>query len=206
MPFDDLSPLLPLDCFAFSLTLPRVEKASDAPPLPQLGFLSAERSFAEVGAGYNSKGLYFWVHVKKPFEEAHFPRYEQGDAFELFIDTRDLKSAGFVTKFCHHFVFLPQEIDGVRAQEITHFRTEDRHELCDPKALRVQTEFKRKSYALEIFIPSQCLHGYDQATFKRIGLTYVVHRFGGEPQHFALSSKYMALPEHPGLWASVQLT
>ncbi len=205
MVFEDLSPLIPLDCFAFSLSLPRVERAVDAAALSQLTSLSGEESFAQVGAGYSSKGLYFHVEVKEPFQKAQFPRYEEGDAFELFIDTRDLKNSGFLTKFCHHFVFFPQEVDGIWGQEITHFRTEDRHELCAPGALVVEAELKKKSYALQIFIPSQCLHGYDQAIFKRVGLTYIVHRFGGEPQHFVLSSKYMAVAQHPSLWASVQL-
>lgn len=204
MSFDELSAILPIDCFAVSLELPYSEKGKTH-VLPDLTPLSAEERFAEVSAGWNEEGLLFLIKVSKPFEEAFLPRFEQGDAFELFIDTRDMKNAGFLTKFCHQFVFLPQAIDEIQAQEITRFRTEDKHELCNPSDLKVETQISRKSYALKIFIPSQCLHGYDPTTFKKLGFTYVVHRFGNDPQHFSLSSKYMAIEQNPSLWASLRL-
>jgi hypothetical protein len=186
MAFDELSPILPIDCFAYSISLPYSEK-NGYKSLPNLSPLSVEKGFAEVLGYWNAKGLFFLVEVDQPFQEARLPRYQDGDAFELMIDTRDLKTAGFLTRFCHHFVFLPQPVEGVQAQEVTHFRTEDRHELCGPTDLKIETNLGRRSYSLKIFVPSQCLHGYDPKTFKRLGLTYVVHRFGGESQHFSLS-------------------
>lgn len=202
MVFDELSAILPIDSFAFAVSIPYGENPK---ALPNLSPLSAEEDFSEVSVSWSESGLHFLIKVSKPFEEALFPRYRDGDALELFIDTRDLKTAGFPTRFCHQFVFLPQAVEEMQAQEVTHFRTEDRHELCSPSDLKIHAELGRRSYRLKIFIPSQCLHGYDPGTFKRLGLTYIVHRYGKKPQHFSISSDYMAVEQHPSLWASARL-
>ena len=113
-----------------------------------------------------------------------------------------LTIAGFITRFCHHFVFLPKPVDGICAQEITAFRTDDRHELCDASLLHVEGDFQKRSYSLKIFIPAECLHGYDPSSFDRLGFSYRIHRFGGDPQHFTLSSEYFVIEKEPSLWCS----
>ncbi len=62
------------------------------------------------------------------------------------IDTRDLKTSGYNTKFCHHFYFLPEKIDGIQCGEVTRFRTEDTHELCDPQFLQVESHKHSSGY------------------------------------------------------------
>lgn len=207
MAFDEVSAILPIDCFAISISLSYYtgKSFSKAHLLPNISSLAAEEQFAQVFSGWNEKGLFFQVKVEKPFEEAHFPRYFLGDAFELLVDTRDLKTASFLTQFCHHYLFLPQAVDGLQAQEMTHFRTEDRHELCQASELEIATDTGRKSYTMNIHIPSHCLHGYDPSICKRLGMAYVLHRFRGKPQHFSLSSQYIAVQQHPNLWASATL-
>lgn len=204
---DDLPALLPADFFAFNLPLYPTEtgELKKRHLLPDLSSLLLEEHFADIWAGYNQKGLFFEIEVRQPFQSAAFPNYLNGDAVELFIDTRDLKTAGFPTRFCHHFLFFPQPVDGVHARELTHFRTEDAHELCDSNALKIETEHTRRKYFLKIFIPTQCLHGYDPTSFKRLGFTYRICRPEGGYQHFNLSSTIYALPAHPSLWSSLTL-
>jgi len=161
-----------------------------------------EEHFADVAAAWNESGLFFTFFVNKPFEEALYPRFSEGDAVELFLDTRDLKTAGFATRFCHHFLFLPQKVQGIQTQELTHFRTEDTHPICDAADLQVVSEFSKKDYELQIFIPAHCLHGYDPSSFERIGFTYRIHRFKGMPQHFSLGSQHFTLEQHPRFWAT----
>lgn len=161
-----------------------------------------EEHFADVAAAWNESGLFFDVFVNQPFEEAFYPHFSEGDAVELFFDTRDLKTAGFATRFCHHFLFLPRPIQGIMAQELTRFRTEDTHPLCDPEDLQVSAEFSKKGYELHIFIPAHCLHGFDPSLFDRIGFTYRIHRFKGTLQHFSLRSHHFTLEQHPRLWAT----
>ncbi len=203
--------LAPLEFFSLEGEI-RHSKTPPSSKLMRKGFLLpdtsewlGEEKFADVAMAWNETGLFIDVFVDKTFEEAAYPRFFEGDAVELFIDTRDLKTAGFATRFCHQFVFLPQAVQGIQAQEITHFRAEESHPLCDASELQITTEFEKNSYELQIYIPSSCLHGYDPASFDRMGLTYRIHRFKGSPQHFSLSSQHFSVEQHPRLWASFKL-
>ncbi len=104
---------------------------------------------------WHEGGIEVQIQVHQKFEGASYPKFDEGDAIELFIDTRDLKEAGFPTKFCHHFLILPQEVQGVRALELTRFRNEDSHPLCDPEAIHVETEMTSKEYTLKISFPAR---------------------------------------------------
>jgi hypothetical protein len=197
--------LAPLEFFSIEGEL-RYSKSGRTSKLPDMSEWLAEEGFAEVAAGWNETGIFLTVSVDKPFEEAFYPKFSEGDAVELFFDTRDLKTAGFATRFCHQFVFLPQPVLGIQAQEITHFRTEDTHPLCDAADLSVTSKIGKKDYEMQIFIPSHCLHGFDPVSFERIGFTYRIHRYKGPRQHFALSSQHFSLEQHPRLWASFKFT
>jgi len=200
--------LAPVEFFALEGELPYVKGTPTAKQmrknclLPKMGEWLGEETFADVAISWNETGLFVHLFVEKPFEEAAYPKFTEGDAFELFCDTRDLKEAGFPTRFCHQFLFLPQPVQGIQAQEITRFRTEDTHPLCEAEDLEIKAVMGKKEYTLELFIPANCLHGFDPASFDRIGLTYRIHRHKGTPQHFALSSQHFSLEQHPRLWAS----
>lgn len=204
---DNISPILPIDFFSAQIDLQGLEKGALKKKclLPDFSDLLFEDRFAEVLMGWDQRGLAFDVQVNKPFTESFYPNVQKGDSVELFIDTRDLKTAGFVTRFCHHFAILPKAMDGVIAQEITSFRTDDRHELCDASAILVESDFHKRSFSLRIFIPAECLHGYDPSSFERLGFTYRINRFEGEPQHFVVSSDYFNIENQPSLWSSMAL-
>jgi hypothetical protein len=189
-----------------------VELKWDCPPiktglkaLPSTSWLSGEDSFASVMMAWELLGLHFQINVNGPFTDAFYPEIERGDAVEIFIDTRGLKTASFNTKFCHHFFFLPQAINGIQAGEITHFRTDDAHDRCSPDDLKITSDILKKKYVLKIFIPSHCLYGYDPESFDNLGFTYRIHRWGNRPQHFSAVTEEYALENQPALWASVKL-
>jgi hypothetical protein len=213
--FENAPPLLPLEFFSlscsirhgvYSLTEPSMRKMRSNYLLPGTAELLGEEKFAEVALLWNEEGISVEAFIDKSFEEAFFPLYSKGDAIELFFDTRDLKTAGFATRFCHQFVILPQAVQEIQALETTRFRTEDTHTLCDPSDIAVQTDFRDDSYSVRILIPADCLHGYDPKSYDRIGFTYRIHRYGGAPQHFAVSSEHFALEQAPRLWASATMT
>lgn len=79
---------------------------SDA--LPSTHRLTNETSFAKVAMGWHEEGLAFHIRVNESAGQSCYPAIEQGDSIELLIDSRDLKSAGFNTRFCHHFFFCPK--------------------------------------------------------------------------------------------------
>ncbi len=212
--FENAPPLLPLEFFslscsirhaAFSLTAPSSRAMRSSHALPDTSELLGEERFSDVALSWSEEGICLEAFIDKPFEEVYFPFFSKGDALELFFDTRDLKTAGFATRFCHHFVILPQAVQEIQAIETTHFRTEDTHPLCDPNDLVVQADFKDNAYSVRILIPTHCLHGYDPKSYDRIGFTYRIHRYGGKPQHFAVSSEHFAIEQSPRLWASLTM-
>lgn len=180
-------------------------RLSDRYRLPDTSALCGEERFAEVALAWSDEGLFADVHVSKPFQEAFYPEVQRGDSVELFIDTRDRKTAGFNTRFSHHFSFFAKPIDGRLGGEITRFRTEDVHEWCDPTELKVTPHLGKDAYSLEILIPAHCLQGYDPEQFERLGFTYRINRVAGSPQHFSVTTRDYQIDQQPSLWSSLRL-
>ncbi len=194
MILEEVKPLVPIHFFRFSadLNYGKVLFPFKTYLLSDPSKWFGEESFGQVALAWNPEGILAEVLFDKEFAE--------GDSVELFIDTRDLKNAGFPHQFCHHFFITPEG-----GSEITQFRTEDRHPLCDPKGIDVKTDFGKSNYRVHIFISSQCLHGYDTTLFDRIGFTYRLNRLRREPQHFVVSSRFYGIPQHPSLWATLKM-
>lgn len=184
---------------------PVITKPAGKYLLPDTSSLCCEESFASVAMGWKEEGLEFSIFIGQPFKEAHYPDVSRGDSVEIFIDTRDVKTSGYNTKFCHHFFFLAEGVEGHFAGELTRFRTEDRHALCDPSDLIVKPSLKRDSQQLHIFIPKHCMTGYDPSQFDRFGFSYRINRSRGFPQHFSVVSEDFKIEEQPSLWASVKM-
>ncbi len=196
-----ISPLPPLNFFQFTMEIAegKVVKLPDLTP-----FLD-EESFAKFSISWTKSGLNFHLEVDKPLEEVFFPEVLRGDSLEIFLDTRDMKSAKSIHRFCHHFVFLPEEIEGIRASEVTRFRAEESRPHADPNKLHVKTTLKKKSYIMEIEIEKEALYGFEPNTFDRLGFTFRLNRLGGDPQHFSVSSKAFNIEQNPNLWGSITL-
>lgn len=173
--------------------------------LPNTSALCAEERFAEIAMAWHQLGIEFFAEIKEPMARVTHPNVHQGDSVEIFIDTRDVKTSGYNTRFCHHFFFLPEAVEGVIAGEITRFRTEDVHDLCDSNELKVQSVLKNNGYHMHIFIPTQCLYGYDPGQFNRLGFTYRINRSGGSAQHFSVVSEEYQIEQQPSLWSSLIL-
>lgn len=209
---EGLEPLIPLDFFAVKGRIPHVKEGvsfrwmQKRALLPDTAEGLIQENFAQIALGWDQTGLFIDLAVDKPFEEALYPSYREGDSFELFVDTRDLKTTKFLTSFCHHFVFLPQAVQGVRAQEITYFRTEDKHKICSGDDLQVETTFHKNSYEMRLVVPASVLHGFDPLSFERLGLSYRLNRFKGPPQLLSSSVEHFLLEQHPAFWASFILT
>ncbi|MCP5505215.1 MAG: hypothetical protein H7A41_08710 [Chlamydiales bacterium] len=193
----ELKPLSPAAFFDVRVAIPKADKKRSfrKGSLPDGSGLTGEGSLAKVALLWSPTGLFFEVDVKLAMEE--------GDFLELFIDTRDLKNSNVITRFCHHFIFYPEEEEGM---EVTRFRGDDSHPLADPSLFSVKTTVKRSSYLFEIGIPKEVLYGYDPLEFKRLGFTYRFQKKSGEKQHFNLSSDFFHIEKHPALWASLILS
>src|SRR5690349_11450775 len=66
--------------------------------------------FAEFYLGWSQEGIAAHVLVHEPFRRSSYPNVVRGDSIELFLDTRDVKTSGFNTRYCHHFFCLPEAV------------------------------------------------------------------------------------------------
>jgi len=206
----DLRTLPPIDAASFFQVSCKIAQGDSLPTkwkkqnvLPKVDDYLGEEAFADVGMVFWPRGILLGIGVEKPFEDCFFPNVHKGDGVEIFIDTRGIENAQTMHKFCHHFVFLPKQKDGLIGVEVTRFRTEDKHDLCDPINLQVTTEFFKKGYEMQIVIPDSCLFGYDPIEYPKLRFAYRIHRTEGEPMHFPLSGKDYKLESVPSLWAIV---
>lgn len=83
--------------------------------LPDTSALTDEIAFAEVSMGWNEEGIEFYVNVLQPYQKSSYPLLEKGDSLEVCIDTRNIKTSGYNTRFCHHFFCLVEGTDGRQA-------------------------------------------------------------------------------------------
>jgi len=173
--------------------------------LQSFSALLNEDQIADVYMAYDNKGLYFIFDVKVPFTKAFFPEYQRGDSIEIFIDTRSLKTKGYITKFCHHFVFFAENIKKDKAKEVSRFRQDDMHTIADPKDLKVDSVIKQKSYILDIHIPSFCLTGYNPLEIDYLSFNYKINRYQMSAQNFCVSAIEHNIEKSPHLWARMHL-
>lgn len=205
---DDLPSLSPVQFFGISCTCNYIRgslKPDKDHLLTSTSDLLNEEAFADVYAGWNVEKLSFYIVVRAPFQKIGEGDFRRGDSIELFIDTRDLKTKGAVSRFCHHFVFFAAQSQNFYGREVTRFRSDDMHRLCHPEDLQVIPKIEDRSYRISIEIPSHCLHGYDPLSFSRLGFTYRINRTGGPPQHFAVSSEEYTIEQHPATWGTLKL-
>ena len=208
---ENLEPLSPIDFFAVQidcLYAQNKELSQKRHALVDLTPFHGESAFARVWMGWHEEGICIRVDIplSHPFNYSLFPDFQKGDSIEFFFDTRDVKATGYATRFCHHFFFLPEPVRReerlIQAGEVTRFRSEDAHPLCDPDKLLIQTIKKKHEQQVIIFVPSDFLHGYDPIQFNRLGFTYRINRWKGSSQMFSASDQDFPIEQHPSLWAS----
>ncbi|MEM7174880.1 MAG: hypothetical protein AAF443_02985 [Chlamydiota bacterium] len=199
-----LSPAMFFDC-TFTVKRRKSRRYMRSSLVPNLSKLLGEEHFADLGFYWSDQGFHIDLLVRKPLTHVAFPNFRRGDSLEFLINTRELTKVSVVTRFCHHFVFLPEEIENIQAHEVTRFRADDTHDLADPKLFIVKVTPSRLEYRMEIEIPNAALYGYDPETVTAIGFAYRVNRADGEPQHLPLSSRFFNLEKHPDLWATAHL-
>lgn len=192
----ELPALSPVSLFSLSVK-PKKGLLSD------LTYLTGEASFADVSVQVDGQSLILTFSVRAPAKESVFPAVERGDGIECFIDTRNLKDAKTIHKFCHHFVFLPVAVDGVQGIEVTTFRGDDSHDLC--QQVPIEVSITARKYELTATLTSNELYGFDPEDHPKIGFAYRIHRLGKDSQHFGVPSKEFALAKHPFLWPELIL-
>jgi len=200
MDLRELSPICPLHFFDVTLTFKKGKKLA---LIDSKGEFLGEESFSELLVSFSEEGVSLQLKVSKPFEKAVFKEIEKGDGFEFFIDTRGVKEALIIHKYCHHFLFLPKEVDGIWGVEVTKFRQGDKRELARKESLKVESLFSKSGYKMDIFIPADSLFGYDLSDSTSLKIAYIVHRGSLRPNYFPKSGEEFTISSHPSLWANV---
>ncbi len=207
---DALPPLSPLHFFGISLDCFSFKEGAllKKHQLPDFSDIHGAKSFATLNVGWSEEGILIYLTQNRTDFTVYFPHFSRGDSYEFFFDTRDIKTTGYNTRFCHHFYFLPEpSLEGGEnvGGEITRFRGEEAHDLCDRALLKLTTLKKEGRTTTEIFVPKEALYGYDPTQFDRLGFTYRLNHRDGRMQHFACDSLRMQIDDQPSLWASLLL-
>lgn len=216
--FEEQQPINPLHFFQFSADCHYLKECGKKFPaldaqkpgrfeLPATAAVSKGKASAKVALGWHADGIEaaVFVPLKYPLT-VRYPEITLGDSVEFFFDTRDIKTSGYNTRYCHHFFFLPEAVDGIQAAEKTKFRTDDAHPLCDPSELQLKAQTVPGGYTLNIFIPKQCLFGYDPDEFQRLGFNYRVNKFDQPPEEFSTLTRDFQVEQQPSLWSTLKLT
>ena len=90
-------------------------------------------------------------------------------------------------------MIFPTQVSNFSSKELTTFRQDDARALFDPSPIWIQTDFKKKEYITEFFIPKSALYGFDEME-KSIRFTYVVHASKKASQPFAVSYDNFNIP------------
>ena len=209
---NDLTGFAPLDFFfseevgCYPVSDPAASALSKKHLMPALSELYGKEPFADVFMGWHPAGLAFQFTVEQEAPLAVcYPDIRHGDSIELFIDTRANLLAKTTSRFYHHFFFLPEQFEGRSSGECTRFRTEDSHPLATQEQLDFTISATKKGYKAAIFIPKECLVGYDPERGSKLGLTYRVNRADGEYQPFAINYDQPRVDASPNLFVTVGL-
>ncbi len=177
--------------------------------LPDLMAIEGGDSFAELRVGWDEAGLYCGVSVPDKTRYRIDPRnWAAGDCLELWIDTRDLKDVHRAHRYCHHFYFLPggSGSDGRqpigRQASIEHAR--EQAPPCPEELIRLGLRRLKRSYQLEIWLPSAGLNGFEPDEFSRLGFTYLLHDCQHGKQSWSAGPE-LPVATDPSLWGTLEL-
>jgi len=165
--------------------------------LPNVSDYIETEKFCKVFVGWSSDAMHFQFVSSRGFGN--------GDKIHLGIDTRDLKSALILHRFCHLFEANVQDKGHLFFEKTRFRRPDDAHELCSSSLLKIEKEEGIRKQSIRLEIPKNCLHGFDPNRFDRLGFFYVVEKKMGARQDFCMSYQVWNVFDAPGLWQTLHL-
>lgn len=207
--FSQLTPLSPAAFFAFEVRAKRykgrkLQALGEEYLLEDLSAFTGGVPFGRLYVGWHEKGLYVTCRVKRAYTKSAHP-FQEGEALELFVDTRGSESER-LTPYCHHFFFVPEEVEGgERCGELTKLRGEQARPLAEASKLEVQFVKGWRDFALHLFLPQEVLHGYDPLAFPRLRFSYRLYHPGRGVQCYGATDAECALEQFPAFWPHLQL-
>lgn len=166
--------------------------------------------FADFRLAWNNDGLLVHLRTtgKKQSPWCRDSRLEDSDGLSLLIDTRDTHNIHRASRFCHHFVLLPQgggrmlNEPVIRLKDINRARENPR--AAPAESLQVRSEKRIDGYVLQAMIRAEALTGFDPVEHPRLGFSFaIVDREQGW-QTFNLGPEFPFLSD-PSLWGTLEL-
>lgn len=178
--------------------------------LPDFGELEGRASWAQVRVGYNASGLgvAFEVLDKVGPISPEPDRISGVDGVQVWIDTRDTRTVHRATRFCHRFAasLVPAKN---RAVEVSVSQKPIARAIADAPiaksgSILSKAERTLSGWRLELFFPSEVLHGFDPETTRRFGFYYQVTDPDRGDQFLGVGREF-PVGEDPSLWATLLL-
>lgn len=218
------APLLPQAFwFRLSLACPRIEgiprsggkgRLLDLPEscrLPDFARLEGKPSWAEVRVAWNPGGLAIAVEATGKAGPIRPEALREGpaDGVQVWVDTRDTRDVHRATRFCHRFSV---ELAAARTGGGLTAKVEPRPiaratadaPVTRPERIQARAEAIRKGWRLELFLPAECLSGFDPDTNRRLGFLYQVIDPERDDQFLGVGREF-PVGEDPSLWSTLEL-
>jgi hypothetical protein len=165
--------------------------------------------FAELFAAWSPEGLSFALDVPRTVAPRVLPkRPTEGDCLELYIDTRDVRTAHRAGRYCHKFVIAPVGAAGQARRPLFEHQEIPRSLATPPRVVSDQidsaSEVTKEHYAIEFHLPATVLSGYDVEITRRIGLAYVLYDVEHSRQTWPHPAS-LPVAGDPSFWATVEL-
>jgi hypothetical protein len=206
--------------FRVALPCPKVEaiprskgRLLDLPgtcALPDFRELEGRPSWAKALVGYNASGLgVAFELIDKAGPISPEPGNPSGtDGVQVWIDTRDTRNVHRATRFCHRFVakLMPgkgRSLEVEVAQKPIARATADAP-VAASESVQARAERTLSGWRLELFFPSDSLHGFDPETNRRLGFYYQVTDPDRGDQFLGVGREF-PIGEDPSLWATLCL-
>src|SRR5918995_3335118 len=176
--------------------------------LPDLSPLEGGRSWAEVRVAWNLAGLAVAIEATGKtgpitFEEG--PTLSNGA--QIWVDTRDTRGIHRASRFCHRFTAKLSPGGSRAALEVELAQRPIARAVADAPTCKVETLSARAErisggWRLELFFPSEALHGFDPETNRRLGFAYQVTDPDREDQFLGVGREF-PIGEDPSLWSTL---
>ena len=177
--------------------------------LPQISTEEDAESPARVWMGWNPEGLRTAFHIQKSRAPRVLPkRPTEGDCIELYVDTRDVRTAHRAGRYCHRFIFAP--VGGPGRGQLPFFqhleiqRATVNPPTVQPDLIDIAAETGDDGYVMDIHIPAAALNGYDVEENKRLGLAWIIHDIDKSTRNWP-HPDVLPVGMDPSLWATIEL-
>jgi len=173
--------------------------------LPHLSSLDGEPRFADVYGAWNEDWLAFAVCVTGKRRIQVDPRqFWAKDSVEIWLDTRDVRTAHRLSRYCHQFYFLPKGGGRGGAAPVGRQAASTPAPQADPDEIRVASTTARDGYIIEAIIGASALSGFDVGECNRLGFNYHINDTELGTQYW-LWGKRFPLHADPSLWGTLEL-